>query len=332
MKNVVLINPSFPDNDHSGALIGKLDKGTAMNCYAYGTGDLIEVQQGNPTVTNVGRARKVTPGDGVTVSPAATDIANGFVYNNENYYREGLALTLSSNATAPTGYTHTYSVNGAAIWADLNYTFSWCTPADRITIGATSLYATARKTATFTRLFTDGTATYTGTLTGTDGNGTDIENPVFTGVTVSGNTPTPVTCADGRVAFVGNFGPVTIGSEDDKKSFYLADDNTLCWPSGATTINAQRARFVLNAPNTGVGDLNGDGEVTADDIPPLVDVLLGKTAAYDHTAADATGDQQMTLADLTALVNFIHPGITRIVTNVEGLGSDGGASASGLED
>ncbi len=33
-----------------------------------------------------------------------------------------------------------------AIWADGNYTFSWRTPADRITIGATGLYATATTT------------------------------------------------------------------------------------------------------------------------------------------------------------------------------------------
>ena len=112
VKNVVLINPSFRDYQ-GAALICKLDAGTAMNCYAYGTGDLIEVQLGNPTVTNVGRARKVTLGSGVTVSPAATDIANGFVYNSESYYREGLTLTLG--ATATTGYTAVFSANGTVI-------------------------------------------------------------------------------------------------------------------------------------------------------------------------------------------------------------------------
>ena len=54
-----------------------------------------------------------------------------------------------------------------AIYAVGNYTFSWRTPADRITIGATGLYANAAKTATFTRLFTDATGNYYGaTLTG----------------------------------------------------------------------------------------------------------------------------------------------------------------------
>ena len=113
VKNVVLINPSFPNNSYSAALIGRLAGGSAMNCYAYGTDNLIRSQIASPTVTNVGRARKVTASSGVTVSPSATDIANGFVYGGESYYREGLALTLS--ATVPTGYTATYSANGNAI-------------------------------------------------------------------------------------------------------------------------------------------------------------------------------------------------------------------------
>ena len=62
-------------------------------------------------VTNVARARKVTAGDGVTIAaPAATE---GFTYGSDNYYREGLTLTLS--ATAPTGYTAVFSANGTAI-------------------------------------------------------------------------------------------------------------------------------------------------------------------------------------------------------------------------
>ena len=64
-------------------------------------------------VTNVARARKVTAGDGVTVSPAASDPANGFVYNNESYYREGLELTLTG--VSPTGYFPIYSANGTAL-------------------------------------------------------------------------------------------------------------------------------------------------------------------------------------------------------------------------
>jgi len=114
IKNVVLMNPSFTIfESSSAALIGRLDAGTVMNCYAYGTNRIIGKQQNNPTVTRVGRARKVTLGSGVTVSPAATDMDYGFTYNNEKYYREGQELTL--NYSAPSGYALvSYSANGTA--------------------------------------------------------------------------------------------------------------------------------------------------------------------------------------------------------------------------
>ena len=172
VKNVVLINPSFPNKKHSGALIGKLvaseGKGSAMNCYAYGTGTLIYEQQNNPTVTNVGRARKVTLGSGVTVSPAATDIANGFVYNNESYYREGLELTLSSSATVPTGYTQTYSANGSAI-SGTNYTVNSTDGDVTVSLGALiALSGSCGDNATWTMTDEDGNGSYeTLTISGT---------------------------------------------------------------------------------------------------------------------------------------------------------------------
>jgi len=171
VKNVVLINPSFPNNDHSAALIGKLDAGTAMNCYAYGTSTLIRSQagvHGSNTVTNVGRARKVTLGSGVTVSPAATDIANGFVYNNESYYREGLALTLSSNTTAPTGYTQTYSANGDAI-SGQTYTVNSTDGDVTVSLGALiALSGSCGTDATWTMTDEDGNGSFeTLTISGT---------------------------------------------------------------------------------------------------------------------------------------------------------------------
>ena len=56
----------------------------------------------------------MTLGSGVTiVSPAATSLEYGFVYNTETYYREGVTLTLPNNA--PAGYVTVYSANGSAI-------------------------------------------------------------------------------------------------------------------------------------------------------------------------------------------------------------------------
>ena len=68
----------------------------------------------NGSLTNSGRARIVTLGDGITsVSPDATDMANGIVCQNKTYYREGVTLALPNNA--PEGYSPIYSANGTAI-------------------------------------------------------------------------------------------------------------------------------------------------------------------------------------------------------------------------
>ena len=104
-----------------GALIGEFgnryDKAT--NCYYYdgNQSNAIGLIAQNATVTNVGRARKVTLGSGIaSVSPDATTSGNGFVYNNKTYYREGVTLTLPNNA--PKGYAPNYSANGTAFNGD----------------------------------------------------------------------------------------------------------------------------------------------------------------------------------------------------------------------
>jgi len=57
------------------------------------------------------------------------------------------------------------------------------------------------------------------------------------------------------------------------------------------------------------GDVNKDGEVTIADVTALVNIILGKDNTepyqYDHGAADVNGDEGITIADVTALVNII---------------------------
>ena len=51
------------------------------------------------------------------------------------------------------------------------------------------------------------------------------------------------------------------------------------------------------------GDVNGDGEVTIADVTALVNIILGKAAS--KAVADVNGDGDVTIADVTALVNII---------------------------
>ncbi len=51
------------------------------------------------------------------------------------------------------------------------------------------------------------------------------------------------------------------------------------------------------------GDVNGDGQVTIADVTALVNIILGK--GESSKMADINGDGSVTIADVTALVNII---------------------------
>jgi hypothetical protein len=77
---------------------------------------------------------------------------------------------------------------------------------------------------------------------------TDLENPVFSGVTVSTTTKDAV----GEAAtFHGIYSPVSIGTDGDNTKLYLGADNTLYYPNAAMTIGACRAYFQLNGITAG---------------------------------------------------------------------------------
>ena len=55
-----------------------------------------------------------------------------------------------------------------------------------------------------------------------------------------------------------------------------------------------------------LGDVNGDSEITIADVTALVNIILGKdTTGYSLRAADVNKDGETTIADVTALVNII---------------------------
>lgn len=66
----------------------------------------------------------------------------------------------------------------------------------------------------------------------------------------------------------------------------------------------------LNRPSDVLlGDVNKDGDITIADVTALVNIILGKANGpkplYNHDAADVNGDGGITIADVTALVNII---------------------------
>ncbi len=67
--------------------------------------------------------------------------------------------------------------------------------------------------------------------------------------------------------------------------------------------------FKLMKAGALIGDVNRDGDITIADVTALVNIILGKDGqlpyVYDHVAADTNADGDITIADLTALVNII---------------------------
>ena len=54
-----------------------------------------------------------------------------------------------------------------------------------------------------------------------------------------------------------------------------------------------------------VGDVNKDHQISIADVTALVNIILGKTTDYDERLADVDGENGITIADVTALVNII---------------------------
>jgi hypothetical protein len=54
------------------------------------------------------------------------------------------------------------------------------------------------------------------------------------------------------------------------------------------------------------GDINADGQITIADVTALVNIILGKNDQQTDTCmADINADGQVTIADVTTLVNII---------------------------
>ena len=68
-------------------------------------------------------------------------------------------------------------------------------------------------------------------------------------------------------------------------------------------------RLVPKSVVTHSGDVNGDNQVSIADVTALVNIILGKDNSepyqYDHEAADVNNDGNTSIADVTALVNII---------------------------
>ncbi len=150
--------------------------------------------------------------------------------------------------------------------------------------------------------------------------GSDIQNPVFLGITVTTQTteiPNPfqysskdpatitvaatanVTSLDGAVTFTGHYDPATL-TAGDRGVLYLGSSGKLLSPADADYCEPSfRAYLSVQPPIT---------------LPQLTDVIVGKAAT---PAADVNHDQRVSIADITSLIDFLTHGIRKVESNPE---------------
>lgn len=65
--------------------------------------------------------------------------------------------------------------------------------------------------------------------------------------------------------------------------------------------------YFTEKPDFLLGDVNSDGQISIADVTALVNIILGKDTegVYNHAAADVNQDTTISIADVTALVNII---------------------------
>ena len=71
-------------------------------------------------------------------------------------------------------------------------------------------------------------------------------------------------------------------------------------------INIDNIRMTPYVESILIGDVNGDKQVSIADVTMLVNIILGKTTeGYEENVADVNDDGAISIADVTALVNKI---------------------------
>ena len=237
------IVPSTSDNSHSAICGDNRNTGTLENNYYYGC-----TVAGTANATGVGcNNADITENDGAVPGIILYD-------NSSNTDINSYILTTVGNAAVSR-----VELAGRTLYKDdkLN---TLCLPFD-VTVGsgqmegATAMTLNASTsgfnasmgvlTLNFTSVTTGNTIS-AGTPFIVKWTGSNVTDPVFTGVTVSSTAAGTVKSSDNTVSFKGNYSPVELAAGGS--NYYLGSGNKLYYPSDARTMNAFRAYFELTNP------------------------------------------------------------------------------------
>ena len=218
--------------------------------------------------------------NGGTFSAKTTGSNADAIYANGNFYYNG------GNVTVDAPRSFAIRAEGG------HYTFNWRSPADRITIGTTGtpgLYPPDGATATFSKLFTDGTTVYSTSLTVYGGDELDV----FAGKTLRpyGYSLT-ANEADGNrwTTFYSSQTGFSIKTADAYAytAEYDADNSQLTLtklgtdiPAGTAVVIASATSPVTLAIKGTLGSFDGDNDLRGEDVrTSLADI---KTKRGDGT-------------------------------------------------
>ena len=272
LKDCLYLGPKF-DTDRNGAILGSITQNTPTitNSYhiSYGMNAIGYESMFN---TNFAVATTDKP-EGASATATATYgsgsytgitvFGNVLYYDGKYYWHDENLMELadhnednSSVIVAKEGQTRNVVLKDRTLYKDGKWN-TLCLPfsVDLTASGTLSGDNVQAMTLnTTTSNFADGTLTLNFTAAETipagtpfiikwDESGTDIENPVFKGVTIDAEKH-DATVTD-VLTFTGTYAPVTIADGGDNTKLYLGSANTLYYPTKAMTIGTHRGYFQL---------------------------------------------------------------------------------------
>ena len=251
--------------------------GTITNCYY--VNPQVSTPTNSCTVSGAKRAYAFTTapanlGELVKDYGTIKVYPHGILYNG-TYYMAFVTRSLADNSDNSTtiskadGYLADVTLSGRTLYKDGDWN-TLCLPFSVDNFTGTPLEGATVKTLASTG-FSGGTLTMTFSDDVTSieagkpyivkwANGTDIENPVFNGVTISNSAANIETS---YVDFVGTYSPVNIYT-DEKTNLYLGAGNTLYYPTDdGFKVNACRGYFQLKGLTAGEPSNSNQASVRA---------------------------------------------------------------------
>ena len=328
----------MPFTGHPDAMVFwyKFTQGTAQSTYKYASANAVIFDGSyyqdpeDKTYTNVvAKAGNKT----ITTTTSWTELIVPFEYTSNNVTPQAILVTFGTNATPGKGS------DGDKVWID-DVKFIYYSQLKSLTIngvsvpgfdkdvynytvdsyyieGTTSVDAvdnTKAGVATIAKNYDATTGKYTIVVTNQEGSeshtytiqfkqyGYDLLSLAYNGVPITGYEQ------DGDALDVVldeefDINKLSYTLSEYAESTFDYDEETGFLAITVTSKNGNSAEYDFNIYRR--GDINNDSQVSIADVTSLVNIILGKQPDYKVLVADVNGDKGVSIADVTALVNII---------------------------